>query len=88
VALSSRENSKLLRVRRIRGQVEAVERALENDIGRFNVLQQIAAVRGALDALLVELLDDYFLTHVVDPSDTERAYAADELRDVIRSYLK
>ena len=88
MALSSRENSKLLRVRRIRGQVEAVERALENDIGRFNVLQQIAAVRGALDALLVELLDDYFLTHVVDPSDTERAYAADELRDVIRSYLK
>jgi len=88
VALSSRENSKLLRVRRIRGQVEAVERALENDIGRFNVLQQIAAVRGALDALLVELLDDYIRTHVVDPSDTERAYAADELRDVIRSYLK
>ena len=88
MALSSRENSKLLRVRRIRGQVEAVERALENDIGRFNVLQQIAAVRGALDALLVELLDDYIRTHVVDPSDTERAYAADELRDVIRSYLK
>jgi FrmR/RcnR family transcriptional regulator, repressor of frmRAB operon len=88
VALSSRENSKLLRVRRIRGQVEAVERALESEIGRSDVLQLIAAVRGALNGLLAELLDDYIRTHVVEPSNTEQAYAAVELLDVIHSYWR
>jgi DNA-binding FrmR family transcriptional regulator len=88
VAVSSRGNPKLLRARRIRGQVEAVERALENEIGYPDVLQLIAAARGALNGLLVELLDDYIRTHVVDPSNTEQAYAAVELLDVIRSYLK
>jgi DNA-binding FrmR family transcriptional regulator len=88
MAVSSRGNSKLLRVRRIRGQVEAVERVLENEIGYSDVLQLLAAVRGALNGLLVELLDEYIRIHVVDPSNTERAYAAVELLDVIRSYLK
>ena len=88
MALSPRENSKLLRVRRIRGQFEAVERALESEIGCSDVLQLIAGVRGALNGLLAELLDDYIRTHVVDPSNTEQADAAVELLDVIRSYLK
>jgi len=83
MALSSLQNSKLLRVRRIRGQVEAVERALENEIGFSDVLQLIADVRGALNGLLGELLEDYIRTHVVDPTNTERAYAAGELLDVI-----
>jgi DNA-binding FrmR family transcriptional regulator len=88
VAVSSRGNSKLIRVRRIRGQVEAVERALEHEIGYSDVLELIAATRGALNGLLVEVLDDYIRTHVVDPSITEQGDAAAELLDVIRSYLK
>jgi DNA-binding FrmR family transcriptional regulator len=88
VAPSSLENSKLLRLRRIRGQVEAVERALENEIGFSDVLELIAAARGALNGLLVELLDDYMRTYIVDPSKTEQAYAAVEVLDIIRSCLK
>jgi FrmR/RcnR family transcriptional regulator, repressor of rcnA expression len=88
VALSSPENSNLFRVRRIRRQLEAVERALEDEIGCSNVLQLIAGLRGALNGLLSELLEDYIRTHVVDPSSTEQAYAAVELVDVIRSNLK
>jgi FrmR/RcnR family transcriptional regulator, repressor of rcnA expression len=88
VALSSPENSNLLRVRRICGQLEAVERALEDEIGCSDVLQLIAGLRGALNGLLTELLEDYIRTHVVDPSSTEQAYAAVELVDVIRSNLK
>jgi DNA-binding FrmR family transcriptional regulator len=86
MALSSRENSKLLRVRRIRAQVEADERALENEIGCSDVLQLIAGLRGALNALLAEGLDDYIRTRVVEPCNTEQAYAAVELLDVIHSY--
>jgi DNA-binding FrmR family transcriptional regulator len=88
VAISSRENSKQLRVRRIRDQLEAVERALESEIGCADVLKLIAGARGALNALLVELLDDHVRTHVVDLSNAEQACAAIELLDVIRSHLK
>jgi FrmR/RcnR family transcriptional regulator, repressor of rcnA expression len=88
VVLSSPENSNLLRVRRIRGQLEAVERALEDEIGCSDVLQLIAGLRGALNGLLTELLEDYIRTYVIDSSSTEQACAAVELVDVIRSNLK
>ena len=88
MALSARKNSKLLGVRRIRGQVEAVERALEYEIGFSDVFYLIADLRGALNGLWGELLGDYIRTHLVDPSNTKQADAAGEVLDVIRSYLK
>jgi DNA-binding FrmR family transcriptional regulator len=87
-----REKAKLLgRVRRIRGQIEAVERALESEIGCSDVLQLVASIRGAVNGLTVELLEDHIRLHVVDPaheSDPGRAKGAEELIDVVRSYLK
>jgi FrmR/RcnR family transcriptional regulator, repressor of rcnA expression len=88
VAPSLQENSKLLRVRQIRGQVEAVELALENEIGFSEVLELIAGARGVLNSLLAELLDDYIRTYIAHPSRTEQAYAVAELVDIIRSYLR
>jgi DNA-binding FrmR family transcriptional regulator len=88
VAPSLHENSKLLRVRQIRCQVEAVELALENEIGFSEVLELIAGARGVLNNLLAELLDDYIRTYIADPSRTEQAYAAAELVDIIRSYVR
>jgi DNA-binding FrmR family transcriptional regulator len=56
-----REKAKLLnRVRRIRGQVEAIERALEQEIGCADVMQLIAAVRGAMGGLMAEVMEDTF----------------------------
>jgi DNA-binding FrmR family transcriptional regulator len=87
-----REKTKLLgRVRRIRGQVEAVERALESEIGCADVLQLVASIRGAMNGLTVELLEDHIRLHVVDPAhepDPNRAKGAEELIDVVRTYLK
>jgi DNA-binding FrmR family transcriptional regulator len=87
-----REKTKLLaRVRRIRGQVEALERALEAEKGCAEVLQQIAAVRGAMNGLMTEVIEDHVHTHVASPSITseaERARGADELIEVVRAYLK
>ena len=89
---TSREKSKLLgRVRRIRGQVEALERALEAEKGCSDIIHQIAAVRGAVNGLMSKVLEDHIQTHVANPSITdaaERAQGADELIDIIRSYLK
>lgn len=87
-----REKTKLLnRVRRIRGQVEAVERALEEEIGCADVLQLIAGVRGAVNGLMVEVMEDHICMHMVDPArepDVRRAEAAKELIEVVRSYLR
>lgn len=81
----------LARVRRLKGQMEAIERALEADADCADVLNLVASVRGAINGLTVELLEDHIRHHVVDPAtdpDPERARGAGELIDVIRTYLK
>ena len=51
-----REKQKLLaRVRRIRGQVEAIERALDGEAGCERVMHLIAGVRGAIAGLMAEV---------------------------------
>ena len=92
MAHTVREKSKLRgRVRRIRGQVEAIERALEAEVGCADVLQLIASVRGAINGLMAEVMEDHIRMHVVDPAhepDPERAKGAEDLIDVVRTYLK
>jgi DNA-binding FrmR family transcriptional regulator len=87
-----KEKSKLLaRVRRIKGQMEAIERALESELGCADVLMLVASVRGALNGLTVELMEDHIRNHVVDPAhepDLQRAKGAAELIEVVRTYLK
>ncbi|MBN9074985.1 MAG: metal/formaldehyde-sensitive transcriptional repressor, partial [Rhizobiales bacterium] len=62
---TTREKQKLLnRVRRIRGQMEAVERALEEEKGCTAVLQLIAGVRGAVNGLMAEVVEDHIQHHV------------------------
>jgi len=87
-----REKEKLtLRVRRIRGQIEAIERALESDQDCSDVLQLISAARGAMNGLMAELVEDHVRFHVLDPArkpTSAQALAADELIELVRSYLK
>jgi DNA-binding FrmR family transcriptional regulator len=86
------EKTKLLnRVKRIRGQVEALERALEDEKGCAQILHLVAGVRGAISGLMAEVVEDHIRFHIVDPareSDTEKAKGAAELIDVVHSYLK
>jgi DNA-binding FrmR family transcriptional regulator len=87
-----KEKEKLiLRVRRIRGQVEAMERALTDEQNCSDVLRLISAARGAMNGLMAELLEDHVRFHVLDPKrkpTAEQATAADELVDVVKAYLK
>jgi DNA-binding FrmR family transcriptional regulator len=87
MAHTIKEKAKLLaRVRRIRGQVESIERALESKKECVEVLQQIAAARGAINGLMVE---DHIRTHVASPAiDTQRRRGAEELIGIVRAYLK
>ena len=85
------ENSDLLaRVRRIGGQVGAIERALQSDASCAQVLHLVAAVRGAVNGLLDEVIADHLEAHVAQPglSDEARAQGTDELLAVIRRYSK
>ena len=88
----TRDKQKLLnRVRRIRGQVEAIERTLEQEDECSSVLQTIAATRGALNGLMAQVLEGHVREHVIDPAQKptqEQLEAADELVDVVRAYLK
>jgi len=87
-----RNKGKLLaRLRRIRGQVEALERALEAEQGCAEIMQQIAAFRGAANGLMTELIEEHLRTHVASPSitsDASRSKGADQLIEVVRAYLR
>jgi DNA-binding FrmR family transcriptional regulator len=80
----------LARVRRIAGQVAAVEKALATDEPCATVLHRVAAVRGAVNGLLDEVIAEHLTEHVAlsGLSDAERAAGADELLAVIRRYAK
>jgi DNA-binding FrmR family transcriptional regulator len=92
MAHTIREKRKLLsRVRRIRGQIEAVERALEGEKECADVLQLISSVRGAVNGLMSEVLEEHIRSHVVHPErerNPQRAQGARELIEIVRTYLK
>src|SRR6201993_2932646 len=87
-----REKQKLMaRVRRIRGQVEAIERALDGEAGCEQVMHLIAGGRGAMGGLMAEVVEDHVRTHLVDGEKYPKALnpeAAEQLLEVVRTYLK
>lgn len=87
-----REKQKLLnRVRRIRGQVEAIERAFEGEADCSAVLQMITACRGAISGLMSEVIEGHVREHVIDQKRKPTARqldAAEELIDILRTYLR
>ena len=79
----------LQRVARIRGQLDAVTRALEAEAECGDVLQLIASARGALNGLMAEVLEEHVRLHTFgSPGATDKRAAADEVVGVIRSYLR
>ena len=80
----------IARVRRVRGQVEAVERALEEERGCEEVVRTLAAARGALNALAAEVLCEHVQEHLgpLERSTRAREAAAAELALVIRQFIR
>ena len=92
MAHTTRDKEKLLvRIRRIRGQVEAIERTLGEEHECADLLQLVAACRGALNGLMSELIEGHVRFHVLAPNgrkNSPQAEAAEELIEVVRTYLK
>lgn len=92
VARKGREKSELVkRVRRIEGQIKAIERALEAEQKCGAVLQLAAAAKGALDSFMTEALEAYICPQMLDekaPRSDGRARARKDLMKLIRSYAE
>jgi DNA-binding FrmR family transcriptional regulator len=86
-----KDKKKLLsRIRRIKGQSEAIERALEGDSDCEDILQLVASCRGALNGLMAELIEGHLRFHVLDPdqkTSPSQLEAADELMAVVKRYF-
>lgn len=92
MAHTVKSRTKLLgRVRRIRGQVEALERAIDEGQECTGVLQQIAACRGAINGLMAEVLDGHIREHIIDPGrepTKAEAVAVEDLAQLVKRYLR
>jgi DNA-binding FrmR family transcriptional regulator len=86
------EKQKLLnRVRRLRGQVDAIERALESENSCTQVMRLLTAARGALNGMMAEVVEDHIQMHMMAANRKparEEVTAANELVGVLRSYIK
>jgi DNA-binding FrmR family transcriptional regulator len=77
-------------VRRLRGQVDAIERALAGEASCSDLLQRITAARGAINGLMAEVLEEHvreYLSPADSEADPRQADAAEELIEIIHSYL-
>jgi FrmR/RcnR family transcriptional regulator, repressor of frmRAB operon len=92
LAHTKHDKEKLIRrMRRIKGQVESIERALSEEADCYEVLQQVAACRGALNGFMAQLLEGHIRCHVLDEDREPRPrqkQAAEELIHIVHSYMK
>ena len=81
----------ILRAKRIQGQVEALVRVLAEERECSEVLQVMSAARGAMNSLMAELLEGHIRSHVLNGRQkptSQQAMAADEVIEMVKSYLK
>jgi DNA-binding FrmR family transcriptional regulator len=89
--VEGKEQQKLIaRVRRIRGQVDAIERSLTGKEHCADVLMLLANVRGGINSLMAEVLEDHIRLHMMTPekSTITSTELAEDLIDLVRAYLK
>ena len=87
----SREKQKLLyRIKRLRGQVTAVERALVAGDECADILMLLAAIRGGVNSLMAEILEDHIRLHMMNPGQEVDSpeELGEDLIGLVRAYLK
>lgn len=88
---TAKEKQKLVaRIRRIRGQVDAIERSLTANDDCADVLMLLANVRGGVNSLMAEVLEDHVRHHIAgsEKSAVPPSELAEDLIDLVRAYLK
>jgi len=77
----------ITRLRRIQGQAQALERAVEAGTDCAPILQQLAALRGAVHGLMADLLDSH-VREVLAETPAPSPQSIEETLALLRSYLK
>lgn len=88
---TAKDKQKLVaRIRRIRGQVDAIERSLTNSDDCADVLMLLANVRGGVNSLMGEVLEDHIRHHMTgsEKNAVPVTELAEDLIDLVRAYLK
>ena len=80
----------LNRVRKIRGQMDRVERTLSSeDHECAELLMLLAAARGGINGLMAEVLEDHIRVHLLhDGHAPLTPELGEDLIDLVRAYLK
>jgi len=83
------KNKLLLRIKKIKGQLSSLEKAVEDEKDCFKVLQQISASRGAIQSLMNEVLNDHIKEHLGNHvSEEKREQEIENLTSLLKTYLK
>lgn len=94
MAHTTADKKKLIdRVRRIRGQIDAIEKALEEEKDCSAILHHIAGCRGAMNGLMSEVVEGHIRSHILSSGNSAKdkqaqAQAAEDLIELVKSYLK
>jgi DNA-binding FrmR family transcriptional regulator len=86
-----KEKQKLVaRIKRIRGQVDSIERSLTTEDDCADILMLLANVRGGINSLMAEVLEDHIRLHILTPEKSKLPphELAEDLIDLVRAYLK
>ena len=88
--IKNNQQALLTRVKKIRGQLNAVEKSLTKDTECLAILQQVTAIKGAVNGLMTTILDDHIRAHLGNPelTDTQRNEEIDALSKLLKSYLR
>ena len=79
------------RMRRIRGQIESIERAIESDTECQQILETLASVRGALMGVMSALMESHLLNHVLDSNSKladQHSRVAKEMVRIVKAFTK
>jgi DNA-binding FrmR family transcriptional regulator len=88
--VSKNKKQLLTRIRRIKGQTEAMEKALNDDVDCAAIMQQVASIRGAVNGLMTEVLEEHIREHlgVQNIELNKRQEDIEQVITALRSYLK
>ncbi len=86
---TSADKKKLIdRVKRIRGQIDAIERALAEEKDCSMILHHLAGCRGAMNGLMSEIVEGHIRSHIMRGEPMVQEKAAEDLIELVKSYLK
>lgn len=78
----------LNRVKRIQGQVAAVEKSLSSpESSCIDVLQQVAAVKGAVNGLMNQLIEQHLKAHVLKDTEQVNDEEVQQFLALLQRYL-